>query len=137
MNIKEMKPVKLHGKERAGYYVCPRGDVWSNKRNSLARLATHIGGGNAYPRINIYDNGKCISTYVHRIVCESFHKFPKPEGVSKDDWKNTPESVKNLLNSLYQVNHIDHNHVNYHPTNLEWVTAKQNADKYQEHRTSK
>ena len=132
----KLTPVVLHGKLRSGYFVCPEGNIWTNKGATLKKLSTCIAGGNLYPRVSITDNGKQIGTYAHRIVCETLHKFPKPEGITKKDWDATPNAVKSLMNGLYQVNHIDHDHKNHHPSNLEWVTAKQNQKKYQQHRKS-
>lgn len=50
--------------------------------------------------------GKNKSVFIHRIVCETFH--PKLESDS------------------LEVNHIDGNKLNNHPSNLEWATKSQN-----------
>jgi len=132
-----MKKAMLHGRVLKDYYVDNDGYIWKLKDNYYRSVSTCIGGGNRYPRVSLYeaysDGAIKTSTYAHKIVCETFHSFPIPEGVTKKEWDNTPESVKIRLNELYQVNHIDHDPENYHPSNLEWVTVKQNHRKYQEH----
>ena len=125
----------LHGITFDGYLVSSEGIVYS-KRNGMP-LSWCVGGGNLYPRITLTKDGKKYSTYVHKVVCETFHKFPVPNGVTEEEWKRTPASVKRLMKGLFQVNHIDHNHENFHPSNLEWVTAKENQIKFQSHRKSK
>lgn len=130
---KEMTPVVLDGSIVEGYYVDEDGNVWSNKQTRARKLKSCISGKSPYPAIGMRVNNVTKTVYLHRVVCETFHKFPHPEGITKKDWKATPHSIKSLLKSLYQVNHIDHNHENFHPSNLEWVTVKQNSNRYQVH----
>lgn len=135
MNMKQLKPAIVDGSVVKDYFVCPEGNVWSCKRVNWRKLSPTVSGKSAYPKVKLSILGKMKTLYSHRVACESFHKFPTPEGVTKAEWKITPDKVKRLLGSLYQVNHIDHDHANFHPSNLEWVTVKQNSGKYQEHRT--
>lgn len=128
-----LKKAIVEGKIAEGYFVCQNGDIWSNKRGSYNKMNTHIGGTTKYPKVNIRINGETKVLYPHRIVCETFHSFPKPESVTKEEWKNTPEAVKKIVGLAYQVNHIDHNKENHHPSNLEWVTVRQNQIKSQKH----
>lgn len=60
-----------------------------------------------YQGVTLYKNGKEKQVFVHRLVAQEF--IPNPE--------NKP-----------QVNHIDENKQNNHLSNLEWATAKQNAN---------
>ena len=77
---------------------------------------------------------------VHRLVCETYHKKPMPKELQNLNWNCVPDKERKILQDFvthadrYQVNHIDHNHNNFHPSNLEWVTIKENQQKYQEHK---
>jgi len=127
-----LKPVIVDGNLIKGYFVCSNGNIWSTMGVDL-RMMSSV--GKPYPKVHLsLGNGKSKTYPTHRLVCEAFHEFPTPEGVSQSEWDVTPNSVKKILNSMYHVNHIDHDHWNHHPSNLEWVTFKQNAKRYQEHR---
>jgi hypothetical protein len=121
------------------YYLDPEtGDIYSGKRNLsyYKRLSLTVCSSTGYMKITITSPGIPKSQHLHRLVAETLVPFPCPEGITKADWKATPESVKNLLCSQFRVNHIDHDRTNYHPTNLEWVTAKGNAAAYVNHRAN-
>ncbi len=60
---------------------------------------------NGYKRINLTVNGVMTGFLVHRLVAEVFVKNPR---------------------NLPHVNHIDGEKLNNHPSNLEWVTHKEN-----------
>ena len=136
MTTETFKPAVVDGNIVPDYFVCENGDIWSSKRNYgyLHKLSTTVAGNSPYPKVCISINGKCRTMLAHRVVCETWHKFPIPRGVTKSEWKQTPDSVKVLLRGGFQVNHIDHHHENHHPSNLEWVTVKENAKKYGEQR---
>ena len=120
------------------------GEVVSKKRGYWSGLTSGISGNGEYPKVNLsmgMDLGKQVvkTILVHRAVAETLFDFPLPGGISKEDWKNTPMSVKNLVYGNMQVNHIDHDKTNYHPDNLEWVTLQENVEaavKFYEHRES-
>jgi hypothetical protein len=135
--MENYKQVVYNGEPIDGYWIARDGSIWSSKQTKFKRLAESIAGGTPYPKVALMYRGKIKSFSVHRLVCEAYHKFPLPNGVTKTVWAQTHVSVKKLLSSLYQVNHIDHNHLNFHPSNLEWVTAKENQQKYQTHRQTK
>jgi hypothetical protein len=136
--MKDFKPVIIDGEVAPDYFVSPDGNIWSTKGKKPRQLKPgNTKTQNNYPKVVILFNGKGRSQLVHKLVCVAYNKFPKPDGVTIEEWKATPESVKRLVESMYQVNHIDHDHYNHHPSNLEWVTVKQNSKKYQEHRESK
>jgi hypothetical protein len=132
--MKNFRPVVVDFEIIPEYFVSPDGDIWSTKGKTPRKLRPgNTKTQNNYPKVVLCSNGVSKSYYVHRIVCTAYHKFPKPESVTKKEWNATPESVKKLVESMYQVNHIDHDHYNHHPSNLEWVTVKENNKKYQDH----
>ena len=132
--MKNFRPVVVDFEIIPEYFVSPNGDIWSTKGKTPRKMRPgNTKTQNNYPKVVLCSNGVSKSYYVHRIVCTAYHKFPKPESVTKEEWNATPESVKKLVESMYQVNHIDHDHYNHHPSNLEWVTVKENNKKYQDH----
>ena len=133
--MKRYTPAIIDGIPCEHYFVDPDGNIWSDKSKEMRKLKPSATGNNPYPRLQLKINGKNKYVQVHRVVCETFHEFSAPKGVSKKDWKSSPDSIKKLIKSLCQVNHIDHDHSNFHPSNLEWVTVKENSSKYQKHRT--
>lgn len=132
-----IKPVTINGVVIPKYWIDAEGNIWSSKNNKMSKLKPVVSGKSPYPSVGLYNNSKIKRIAVHRLVCEAYHKFPVPAGVSKTEWAQTPDSVKKLMSTLYQVNHIDHDHLNFHPSNLEWVTAQENQQKYQKHAKTK
>lgn len=118
------------------YGVCKKtGKVYSRKYGNWRPLKEKVSGQNPYPQIGIMVGDKRKTICVHVAVHETLNpKIPRPPGVSPKDWQKTPASVKGLTRELFEVNHIDHNRLNFSPSNLEWTTAMQNVQKYQEFR---
>lgn len=101
-NAKIWKDVKGYGGK---YQISTDGDVWSCKRNCYLRYQISKQG---YARIVLYTpDGKAHYEAIHRLVALAF--IPNPD--------NKP-----------QVNHKDENKLNNSVDNLEWVTAKENAN---------
>ena len=136
MKIK-LTPAIVDGKPASNYFVCSNGNLWSTKLGTPRKMNPCISGGKLYPKTVLMINGIRKNIEVHRVVAETLIPFPKPEGISHKEWKETPENIKKMLVGLYQVNHIDHVHDNHHPSNLEWVSPKQNSHAYQKHRKVK
>ena len=135
-NKQKCKPLIYNGMIFSDYWVDKNGNLWSTK-GSEPRKKRYRPNANNYPRTTVCVDGKRKNVTAHKLVCESYHKFPKPKSVNKKEWDITPDSVKKLVKKMYQVNHIDHDHLNFHPSNLEWVTGEENSEKYQEHRLKK
>ena len=136
--MKNCKPVVLDGKILPNYFVCPEGNIWSNKRAGFKKLSTSLRGGNrgdsSYPAVNVMVGKNKRTINVHRLVCQTYHAYPRPAAMTEQSWRTTPNIAKQLIYVGYQVNHIDHDHSNHHPSNLEWVTGAENVQSYQNYR---
>lgn len=134
---KPVKPAIVNGRVIKGYFVDANGNIWTTKQSRPKKLSPNISGNCDYPRTTFFTDGNRLYPMFHRVVAETLIPFPVPEGITKKDWNNTPESVKSLFKSQFLVNHKDHDKTNYHPSNLEWVTHRGNARAYQNHRSDK
>jgi hypothetical protein len=121
------EPAIDSGRILPGYYVCTiDGSFWSTKRNYL-KIVTPCGPASGYLSVYPRLDGATLTLQLHRIVAETLISFPRPKTISESDWALTPESVKAVVKLGYLVHHIDHDKHNFHPSNLEWVTAKENS----------
>ena len=138
----EFTKVVYRGSTLEGYYVDPNGDIWSTKQCPYGKkLKIKTPPNKRYPIVQLSVNAKQIIVSIHRLVAETFHKKPLPNCLTPRQWDMIPSSlreilVKTLMDDL-QVNHIDHDRSNYHPSNLEWVTGSENILKYQEYNSNK
>lgn len=133
--VQKLTPVKYRGKTIHGYYLDDMGNVWSTKKGFPHKLKPMCNPnsnntGDHYPKLTLCFDGKSNYFRIHELVANTFVPFPKPVAVTASDWKKTPKSVKDLLQATFQINHIDENKQNFHPSNLEWVTGKQNSEKW-------
>lgn len=133
MTVK-LVPLKFRSYIIDNYFVdACTGDIHSTKQTQPKRMTSTLDSSTGYMVITITDPSISPKQQVHRLVAETLVPFPCPVGISRSDWRATPMSVKNLLCSQYRVNHIDHDRTNYHPSNLEWVTSRQNSQKSVQH----
>jgi hypothetical protein len=121
------------------------GDVYSRKNNKEWRMLTSRPSNprnpkaSPYPVVGVYLNGKQKKIRTHVAVHETLNPtLPLPPGITKKLWKTIlcqcDEAFLDWVRSAFQVNHINHNTGDYTPPNLEWVTAQQNVEAFQEHR---
>lgn len=82
------------------YEVSTFGRIRHN--NKILSLSKNTSG---YFKVNLYNNSKSKTVYVHRIVAKAF--------------------ISNV-NNLNEINHIDENKLNNHVDNLEWCDTYYN-----------
>lgn len=129
-----MKPLVYKGREIHGYSIDKEGCVWSHKRDETKKLLIYVSGrANPYPKVNLYFDGRLNCVSVHRLVAETFIKRPRPKEFRPEIWKILNDQEKGLVYQAYEVNHKDHNTMNHHPSNLEWVSRKKNIEKRNVH----
>lgn len=92
-----------------GYYISNHGRVYSKKRNGTGGGIRKLNKSDkGYLQVSLKNkNNMLINKRINILVAEAF--IPNPE--------NKP-----------QVNHIDEDKTNNRVSNLEWVTAKENAN---------
>lgn len=129
-------PLIYNQEEYPSYGVHKKlGGIWSKKRGEWHPRKWAVGGNMKYPFCTIKENGKSKVMSFHIATHETLNSnLPVPEGITKTDWKKTPARVKAMLRKIWQVNHIDHDHLNFNPKNLEWTTGTENVAAYQRHR---
>ena len=131
-----MKPLVFKGREIHGYSVDRDGNIWSYKRSEPRRIIPFIPSSTSkykYPSIGIYTDGRNVTINVHRAVAESLIPRRRPKEFRPEIWKMLNDREKALVLQAYEVNHIDHDTTNYHPSNLEWVSRKNNIEKRNAH----
>jgi hypothetical protein len=137
MSLLDTKKAMYRGKIVPDYYVDNEGYIYSTKRGYYHQMSMNISGNTPYPYVNLVIDGKSTRVAVHTIVCETFHKKPAPNILTKKEWNSIEKDIRDKLISYlthadrFQVNHIDHDHTNHHPSNLEWVSQRENIEKYQ------
>jgi hypothetical protein len=128
------KPLKLKAQVIPGYWVDPDGKIWSTKDPGNPRmLATHVSGKSPYHKLGVMINNKRMFVDLHRAVAESLLPMPKPKEIRRVIWRQMSATEKSFCWQAYEVNHIDHDRLNNHPDNLEWVCKRENLDKRNAH----
>jgi hypothetical protein len=131
-------PVEYNGEHFYDYGMSPCGTkFYSRKRGPWQEISIHYPcketNPSAYARIGFSEDGKQHTLLVHKAVLETLGDyFPIPEGVSEEVWEQTHYSVKNAMRGIWQVNHKNRDVHDHHIDNLEYVTAKENQQHYQE-----
>jgi len=136
------KQAIYRGQPLEGYFVLEDGRILSDKQSrgrELRELSWRLrGSSNAmYPAVDLRIHGcngrGAMTMSVHRLVAETYvPKLTNPPGVCLKVWNDAHESIKIAWSKVATemcVNHIDHDKMNYHPSNLEWVTVRENVEK--------
>ena len=137
-------PLIYKGKEHYDYGVHKKlGGIYSKKTGVWKKMASSTNstsklkkaGKKGYLQSTLsLKKGKFKTVYVHIATHETLNpEFPTPPGVTENEWKSTPKSVKKWCRDGYQVNHINHDTFDYRPENLEWTTATQNVEAWKKH----
>ena len=130
-------PVIWHGEILKDYYMDMSGQIYSTRK--------YIGGvkinysydrwdSRDYPKTTFLIEGRRKTIKIHRLVGHTLIPYTKPSCISAKDWMKTPQSIKALIfKDAMELNHIDCDHGNYHPSNLEWTTRTENREAYHNH----
>ena len=135
------KKIVVAGVELDDYFIEYKNKqvtIYSTRTKTIGirKMSIPSHGKAKYPKIKFQHDGATINVDIHRVVAENLVTFPRPKNITEKDWNKTPENVKSVLKSVYFVNHIDHDKYNCHPSNLEWVTPKQNVHAFHKHKKS-
>jgi len=124
-------PVKYYDEVLPGYYMDKDGVVYSTRRGETRKLTL---SKHDYPAVKVYDKyNKGILAKIHRLVAYTLVPFAKPREISDQEWdyinKYLPGTLQ-FIKEHTQVNHVDEDHKNFHPSNLEWMSGTDNRNAY-------
>ena len=88
-------------------------------------LATHNTDSGGYPVTAV---GGTIMN-VHKIIFNTLLDYACPLDVSKKRWNSYDDYTKDLIRQGCDVDHIDEDRSNFHPSNLQLVTRRFNLAK--------
>lgn len=128
-----MKPVVYQNKTFTDYAVDEDGNIWSFKRDQPRKIVPNLSGACRYPTVGLRQDGRPVSATVHRIVAETLIPRRRPKEFRPATWKSLNDAERALVYQAYEVNHIDHDTTNYHPSNLEWISRRRNLEKRNAH----
>lgn len=96
----------MKGVEPCRYAVSNLVRVYDYKKQEFVKISY----ATLYPSVNLYNyiKDRIVTNSLHRVYMIAFCYFPGCEA--------------------YEVNHIDGNKLNFHPSNLEWVTHRENME---------
>lgn len=122
-----------------GYFVRNDGEIFSSKvpgnryypnQKNWKKLAWSISGKSKYPQVRLSLKNGVVAKQVHTLVADAWVcELPRPKTVSESEWNNLSVEMKKFIRNAFVVNHIDHNKLNYHPSNLEFCTSAENSRK--------
>lgn len=91
------------------YYADPHsGLVYSVLTNGKMHELTGTPNSGGYPTVKLKRNGRYMTQLVHRLIAQTFLPNPNDKPIA---------------------HHIDHDRLNSEVKNLEWLTAKENANR--------
>lgn len=103
------KPLVYAGVTYDQFVIDTDGNILNIKTNKIYKKSLRKNNGYLYAYLSLGKRGKVKAIRIHKAVAETF--------------------IPNPLN-LKVVNHIDEDKTNCNASNLEWVTSKENTNKY-------
>jgi hypothetical protein len=133
--IVNVTPAIFHNEVYNDYWVCvDTGDIYSTKGSYGFKKLKPAGTTAVYPKVHLRKERKAKTVRIHRLVGHTLIPMnKKPENMSDTAWeivKNNQELLEYIYAESMELNHIDENKWNYHPSNLEWVSRSGNRDAY-------
>ena len=150
----EFKPLMSQGVEIPDYYVSSDGRYASTKRgirildytrkrnkqtkNYKKPLAFNVSLPQGFFKdydytTNTTSKNLNVNIRYHRGVIETWKPIDEFPPIPKEDWDNSPESMKQFARESAYVDHIDGDTSNNHVDNLRWCTPKQNSKQRKNH----
>lgn len=99
-----MKAISVYNLKPNYYFATEEGQIISSYQNKPLSLSLDK-NGYSRPSFKTKD-GKSVRIHAHRLILATYNPI--------ENWEN------------FEVNHIDDKKLNNKPSNLEWVTTKQN-----------
>ena len=132
-------PLKVRWSDQIlpGYFISTEGRVGSKVKaggngevdDNYWKILSTSKQNNGYMAVSLQPNGTRHRALIHRMmVASGLLGEYKPDSISKEDWDNTPLSVKDYIQDQALVNHINRKRDDNRLINLEVTTHKGNAE---------